>query len=56
VVALELTDKIEPRCDDRSNCEIERAVFYYESGAALHPGALVDAHLRVHPVGEVFDF
>lgn len=35
-----------PRCDDRGNCEIERAAFTFTDGLRQRTGAIIDVHLR----------
>jgi hypothetical protein len=47
VLAIDLRYTSARHCDDRDNCEVERASFTWadESGA-VHTGAVVDVHLR----------
>ena len=47
LVSIDLGYAVEPRCDDRGNCEIERAGFRYvdESGVE-RSGVIIDVHLR----------
>lgn len=46
IVSLDLDYTIDPRCDARGNCEVERASFRYRDGAgAERVGAIVDVHL-----------
>jgi len=37
---------VDPRCDARGNCEVERATFRFRDAAGReHTGAVVDVHL-----------
>jgi hypothetical protein len=46
IVSIDLGYTSEPRCDDRGNCEVERASFLYrDASGALRTGAVVDVHL-----------
>jgi hypothetical protein len=46
VVAIDLVYVLEPRCDARGNCEVERAAFRYRGGDGRERvGAIVDVHL-----------
>ena len=45
---LSLDYDVEPRCDERGNCEMERAEFgWRDESGELRTGAVVDVHLRV---------
>jgi hypothetical protein len=46
IVSISLDVRIEPRCDDRMNCEREKAAMRWRDAAgALHDGTVVDIHL-----------
>jgi hypothetical protein len=46
VVSIDLAYTVEPRCDARGNCEVERASFRYVDASGLERrGAIVDVHL-----------
>ncbi|MCA9689141.1 MAG: hypothetical protein R3A51_04975 [Nannocystaceae bacterium] len=45
VTALDLAYTVDPRCDARGNCEVERSAFRFERGGLSSTGALVDVHL-----------
>ena len=49
LVSIDLAYAVEKRCDDRGNCEVERAGFRYvdESGVEKS-GVIIDVHLRHH--------
>jgi hypothetical protein len=47
LVAIDIHEHAEVRCDRRGNCEVERAAFFYRTEAGeVHEGAIVDVHLR----------
>jgi hypothetical protein len=46
--ALELDFTVVPRCDDRGNCEMERAAFWYRDHGVRRRGRIVDVHLAAH--------
>jgi hypothetical protein len=48
IEALELNFAIAPRCDERGNCEVERAAFWYRADGVLRRGRIVDVHLAGH--------
>jgi len=45
VHAIDLDHRVDPRCDARGNCEVERAAFSWGDGAV---GEVVDVHLSCH--------
>ena len=46
LTSIELGYAIDPRCDARSNCEVERASFRFrDASGAERVGAVVDVHL-----------
>jgi hypothetical protein len=46
IIFFETSFSVEPRCDARGNCEIERAAFTWIDVDGSHQrGALVDVHL-----------
>jgi hypothetical protein len=48
LVSIELAYVTDPRCDLRSNCEVERAAFLYVgSDGVERTGAIIDVHLSV---------
>ena len=47
VVSIDLAYAVEKRCDDRGNCEVERAGFRYVDEAGVEKsGVIIDVHLR----------
>jgi len=47
LLSIDLDYMSDPRCDERGNCEIERASFHYRDAAGLErTGAVIDVHLR----------
>jgi hypothetical protein len=47
LVSIDLGYAVEKRCDDRGNCEVERAGFRYVDEAGVEKsGVIVDVHLR----------
>jgi hypothetical protein len=49
IVSLDLAFTIEPRCDARGNCEVERASFrYVDASGVERRGALIDVHMAAH--------
>ena len=44
---IDLAYTVSPRCDDRGNCERERARFGYRDGDVTREGAIVDVHLAM---------
>ncbi|MBI5511590.1 MAG: hypothetical protein HY903_22770 [Deltaproteobacteria bacterium] len=50
IVGFEVAYEVEPRCDDRGNCALERGRFYWRDQAGtLRIGAVIDVHLAVRP-------
>jgi hypothetical protein len=50
IVSIDLGYARVPRCDDRGNCEVERASFHYRASATdERQGVVVDVHLRLNP-------
>ncbi len=48
IESLRLDYVVDPRCDARGNCEVERATFrFVDAKGEAHAGALVDVHLAV---------
>src|SRR5690606_13463790 len=46
VIAIGLTYREDPRCDDRSNCEVERAAFTFRDALGRERvGEIIDVHL-----------
>jgi hypothetical protein len=46
LVSIDLGYTIAPRCDGRSNCEVERAAFRFRDGdGSVREGAVIDVHL-----------
>jgi hypothetical protein len=46
LISLDLDYVVDPRCDARGNCEVERASFRYrDSSGVERTGAIVDVHL-----------
>jgi hypothetical protein len=46
LISIDLDYVIDPRCDQRDNCEVERASFRYRDAAGVErTGAVVDIHL-----------
>ncbi len=46
LLSIDLDVAVDPRCDDRGNCEVERASFRYRDAAGVvRTGAVVDVHL-----------
>jgi hypothetical protein len=46
LVSIDLGFVVEPRCDARGNCEVERASFRYRDAAGVErTGAVIDVHL-----------
>jgi hypothetical protein len=44
--SIDLDYTVDPRCDARGNCEVERATFRWRDGAGVErTGAVVDVHL-----------
>ncbi len=47
LVSIDLAYAVEKRCDDRGNCEVERAGFRYVDEAGVEKsGVIIDVHLR----------
>lgn len=47
LAAIDLSYKVDARCDERGNCEMERASFgYADSSGHQRAGTVVDVHLR----------
>jgi len=47
IVSIQLDYEIVPRCDERGNCERERASFSYrDANGNVQQGSIVDVHLR----------
>ena len=47
ILSIDLAYTSERRCDERGNCEVERASFLWADEAGVeHTGAIVDVHLR----------
>lgn len=46
VLSLSLDYRRDPRCDDRLNCEGERAPMTWRDATGTHPGAIVDLYLH----------
>jgi hypothetical protein len=50
IVQISLRCATQRRCDDRGNCEVERAPFLWRDGTgALRSGEVVDVHLAARP-------
>jgi hypothetical protein len=49
IESLDLAFTSVPRCDERGNCEVERAAFWYRTHGQLRRGRIVDVHLAPHP-------
>jgi len=47
VVRIELGFGVDPRCDGRGNCEVERAALVWRDHGRAARGSVVDVHLRV---------
>lgn len=46
VLSIELSYDIDRRCDDRGNCEVERASFtFIDRGGEVRNGDIIDVHL-----------
>lgn len=46
LVAIELANASDRRCDQRGNCEVERATFTYADGLGrARAGEVIDVHL-----------
>ncbi len=46
ILSIELGYHVDPRCDDRGNCEVERATFrFVDRGGEIKTGSVVDLHL-----------
>jgi hypothetical protein len=46
LLSIDLDFAVDPRCDARGNCEVERAAFQYRDAAGVvRTGAVVDVHL-----------
>jgi hypothetical protein len=51
IVSIALDYGVEPRCDERGNCEVERARFTYrDASGAEREGAVVDVHVKAQPL------
>ena len=49
IEAIDLGYTIDQRCDERGNCEVERAAFRYVDGAGRsRKGSVIDVHLKRH--------
>lgn len=49
LTSIELRYAVSPRCDERGNCEIERAAFHFAgAGGRDRTGTVIDVHLRHH--------
>lgn len=47
VISIDLHDTVEPHCDARGNCEVERAAYHYRDSAGVERlGVVIDVHLR----------
>jgi hypothetical protein len=47
LLSIDLSYSADPRCDERGNCEVERAGFrYLDASGKERTGAVVDVHLR----------
>jgi hypothetical protein len=52
LLSIDLDYRVDPRCDARRNCEIERARFrYLDASGTPREGAVIDVHLRHRSVG-----
>jgi hypothetical protein len=50
LLSIDLDYVVDPRCDARGDCEVERAVFRYRDGAGVErTGAVIDVHLAAQP-------
>jgi hypothetical protein len=50
ITRLDLAFTRVPRCDDRGNCELERAALtWHDAAGTSHRGSLIDVHLRLLP-------
>ena len=47
LVAIGLASTVQSRCDENGNCEGERSTFFWNSGATLTRGAVIDVYLRL---------
>jgi hypothetical protein len=46
IVSIDLDFVTDPRCDERGNCEVERAAFRFRDAAGVErTGAVIDVHL-----------
>jgi len=46
VLSIDLGYHVDPRCDDRGNCGVERATFHYvDAQGEVRRGEVVDLHL-----------
>lgn len=47
LVSIDLAYRVEPRCDARGNCGVERAAFRFRAASGVErTGAVIDVHLR----------
>ncbi len=50
LLSIDLAFAVDPRCDARGNCEVERAAFRYRDAAGVErTGAIIDVHLAPQP-------
>ncbi len=50
IVSISLGDRLDARCDERGNCEGERArMVWRDATGALHRGSVIDVYLPVQP-------
>jgi hypothetical protein len=45
LLSIDLDYAVDPRCDSRGNCEVERASFRYREGGVERIGTVIDVHL-----------